>query len=132
MPKAKTTTKKKSRLTKKQMKQALKPVSTKKAKAQRNGAGRVEAAAAAALSIGCLDAVDAAFIVGSCLLPGNHENDDTLEETGLISPNLRSIFRECVFNGVSSKGCSIQRGQIPNGADATVGDVKQAVMNNAS
>jgi hypothetical protein len=94
------------------------------------------AAAAAAVSVPaasqpCIDALDAAFIVGGCLPSGTHENDDTLEQTGLISENLRLIFRECVFNGVTNRGCDITRGQIPNGATTTVGEVQDAIIKNA-
>ena len=86
------------------------------------------AAALAAAPQVCIDAIDAAFIVGGCLPSGTHENDDTLEQTGLISDNLRQIFRECVFNGVINRGCDITRGQIPNGATTTVGQVQDAII----
>lgn len=131
MPKAKTTTKKKSSLTQKEVEKAFKSGSAKKRRAANDGA-RAAVAEARAAAQGCLDAIDAAFIVGSCLLPGMHQNDDTLEQTGLFTEPLRLIFRECVFNGVLDKGCDISRGQIPNGADTTVGAVKQAIANNAT
>jgi len=79
----------------------------------------------------CLSQAEASFIVGGCLPSGSHNNDDTLEETGLITENLRAIFRECVFNGVNNAGCSIDRGQIPNSADTTVGTVIVAVFQNS-
>jgi hypothetical protein len=79
----------------------------------------------------CLSQAEASFIVGGCLPSGNHHNDDTLTQTGLITDNLRAIFRECVFNGVNAAGCSIDRGQIPNGADTTVGAVIVAVFQNS-
>lgn len=87
--------------------------------------------AAAALAQSCLTLTKAAFIVGGCLPSGSHGPDDTLEEAGLISENLRLIFRECVFNGVTAAGCQIDRGQIPNDADTEIGDVVQAVFQNA-
>jgi hypothetical protein len=90
-----------------------------------------QTAAAASLSQSCLTLTKSAFIVGGCLPSGNHGPDDTLEEAGLISPNLRLIFRECVFNGVSAAGCEIERGQIPNNADTEIGDVVQAVFQNS-
>ena len=126
MPKAKAKKKKEPRLTKERMKKALKP-----AKDSKPLATSAAAAALAAASQPCLDALDAAFIVGGCLPSGTHENDDTLEQTGLISENLRLIFRECVFNGVTNRGCDITRGQIPNGATTTVGEVQDAIIRNA-
>jgi len=132
MPKAKTKAKKKKepRLTKKQIEQLSKPVKPSRPR----GGAAVASAASVAEAAGaqpCLDALDAAFIVGGCLPSGTHENDDTLEQTGLISENLRLIFRECVFNGVSNRGCDITRGQIPNGATTTVGDVQDAILKSA-
>jgi hypothetical protein len=93
--------------------------------------GAPQAAAAAEFAQPCLGLTAAAFIVGGCLLSGSHGNDDTLEKTGLITENLRLIFRECVFNAVNSGGCEIDRGQIPNGADDEVGDVIDAVFKNS-
>lgn len=89
------------------------------------------AVAAAELTQPCLDSVEASFIVGGCLPSGTHNNDKTLEETGLISPDLRLIFRECVFNGVLAAGCDIDKGQIPNDADTTIGEVIQATFENS-
>lgn len=90
-----------------------------------------EATAASALDDACLSLTTAAFIVGGCLPSGSHGNDDTLEEAGLITPNLRQIFRECVFNGVAAKGCAIERGNIPNDSDTTIGEVIDAVFQNS-
>jgi hypothetical protein len=90
-----------------------------------------ETAAAALDNQPCLTLSQAAFIVGGCLPSGSHGPDDTLEEAGLISENLRLIFRECVFNGVDREGCEIDRGQIPNDADMEIGDVVRAVFENA-
>ena len=86
---------------------------------------------ALALAQPCLSQAEASFIVGGCLPPGTHNQNDTLERTGLITENLRAIFRECVFNGVHSGGCEIDRGQIPNAANTTVGEVIQAVFRNS-
>jgi hypothetical protein len=102
--------------------------SSKKAGAK---ARQLEATAADELAQPCLTLTKSAFIVGGCLPSGSHGPDDTLEETGLISENLRLIFRECVFNGVHNAGCEIDRGQIPNDADTEVGDVVQAVFQNS-
>ena len=124
MPKAKAKKKQQKRLTKKQAAKALKPAKASKPIASAAAAAAGFEAAAQA----CLDALDAAFIVGGCLPSGTHENDDTLEQTGLISENLRLIFRECVFNGVTNRGCKITRGQIPNGATTTVGEVQDAII----
>lgn len=88
-------------------------------------------AAAALEAPPCLTLAKAAFIVGGCLPSGSHGPEDTLEEAGLITENLRLIFRECVFNGVHAAGCEIDRGQIPNDADTTIGEVIQAVFENA-
>jgi hypothetical protein len=79
----------------------------------------------------CLTLTKSAFIVGGCLPSGSHGPDDTLEKAGLISENLRLIFRECVFNGVAAAGCAIDRGQIPNDADTEIGDVVKAVFQNS-
>lgn len=104
-------------------------------KASKSGAAKKSmpqaAATAASLAQACLSLTASAFIVGGCLPSGSHGNDDTLEQTGLISENLRLIFRECVFNGVESAGCAIDRGQIPNDSDTEVGDVIQAVFQNS-
>jgi len=86
------------------------------------------AAAAALAGQPCLTLTKAAFIVGSCLPSGSHGPDDTLEQAGLITENLRLIFRECIFNSVHAEGCEIDRGQIPNDADTEIGDVVQAVF----
>ncbi len=126
MPKAKAKKKKEPRLTKERMKKAR-----KSARDSKPLATSAAAAAVAAAPQPCLDALDAAFIVGGCLPSGTHENDDTLEQTGLISENLRLIFRECVFNGVTNRGCDITRGQIPNGSTTTVGQVQDAIISNA-
>lgn len=133
MPKGKTKAKKdkEPRLTKKQIEQLRKPVKPSKPRAAAAVVASVASVAEAAAAQPCLDALDAAFIVGGCLPSGTHENDDTLERTGLISENLRLIFRECVFNGVRNRGCDITRGQIPNGATTTVGDVQDAILKSA-
>jgi hypothetical protein len=90
-----------------------------------------KAMAAAAPPQTCFSMATANLIVGGCLLPGSHHNDDTLEQTGLINGELRRIFRECVFNGVDARGCEIGRGQIPNSGDTEVGTVIDAVFNNS-
>lgn len=100
-------------------------------KASKKGAAKKTKLQASTLSQPCLSLTQAAFIVGGCLPPGAHSNDDTLEEAGLITPPLRQIFRECVFNGVLAAGCEIERSQIPNGSDTTIGEVIQAVFQNA-
>jgi hypothetical protein len=117
MAKAKTT--KKKRGTKKAAKKA-----SKKTKP-------VTAAAAALAAQPCLTIAKAGFIVGGCLPSGSHGPEDTLEESGLITENLRLIFRECVFNGVQAQGCAIDRGQIPNDADTTIGEVIEAIVDNS-
>lgn len=98
---------------------------------KKGGAKKGHAQTAAALAQPCLSLAEAAFIVGGCLPPGTHTNDDTLEEAGLITPPLRQIFRECVFNGVLAAGCDIDKGQIPNAADTKIGAVVQAVFQNS-
>jgi len=101
-------------------------------KASKKGVAKPLTAAAAELAGQlCLTLTKAAFIVGGCLPSGSHGPDDTLEEAGLISENLRLIFRECVFNSVHAEGCEIDRGQIPNDADTEIGEVVQAVFENA-
>ncbi|HKQ06518.1 MAG TPA: hypothetical protein VJ464_15390 [Blastocatellia bacterium] len=80
----------------------------------------------------CLTLTQSAFIVGGCLPSGSHNSDQTLEEAGLITDNLRLIFRECVFNGVRQAGCDIHRSDIPNGADTKIFEVVVAVQENSS
>lgn len=105
-------------------KRARKPKAKKTTKKQ-------AAKKALALAQPCLSQAEASFIVGGCLPSGTHHNDDTLEKTGLVTPHLRDIFRECVFNGVHDAGCEIDRGQIPNSAGTTVGGVIEAVFRNS-
>ena len=93
--------------------------------------GKPQTTVEASLEATCLTLTQSAFIVGGCLPSGSHANDDTLEEAGLITPQLRQIFRECVFNGVTAAGCEIDRSQIPNDADTKIGEVIQAVFQNA-
>lgn len=112
----------KSRARKPGASKTKKKKATKKAKPQLTTLGLVQP---------CLSQAEASFIVGGCLPSGTHHNDDTLEQTGLITENLRAIFRECVFNGVNAAGCSIDRGQIPNSSNTTVGDVIEAVFQNS-
>jgi hypothetical protein len=102
-------------------------------KASKGGAkkSQPQLATVAAREQACLSLTTAAFIVGGCLPSGSHGNDDTLEETGLVTPHLRLIFRECVFNGVAAAGCEIDRGQIPNDADTKIGEVIDAVFQNS-
>lgn len=87
------------------------------------------AAAVALATQPCLSLAKSAFIVGSCLPSGSHGPDDTLEDAGLITENLRLIFRECVFNGVDREGCEIDRNDIPNDADTEIGEVVDAISN---
>jgi hypothetical protein len=101
---------------------------SKKASAKTN---ILTAAPEALAAAPCINLAQAAFIVGGCLPSGSHGPDDTLEEAGLITDNLRSIFRECVFNGVDAQGCEIDRSDIPNDADTEIGDVVRAVAENA-
>ena len=136
MPKAKTKKKKKTAAKKTTKKSAGARKTTKKPAAAKKTTKKSTAAKkrrrrALALVQPCLDAIDAAFIVGGCLPSGTHENDDTLEQIGMISPDQRRVFRECVFNGVLNKGCDINRGDIPNDGNTTVGAVRRAVVNNA-
>lgn len=101
-------------------------------KAGKKGAAKKPiSATTAAFEPPCLTLTQSAFIVGACLPSGSHGPDDKLEEVGLISDNLRLIFRECVFNGVDKAGCEIDRGQIPNDADTEIGEVVQAVFQNS-
>jgi len=110
---------------KKQPKKAAKKGASKKSKP------KSALSAEAELAQPCLTLTKAAFIVGGCLPSGTHGPDDTLEDAGLISENLRLIFRECLFNGVLAAGCEIDRGQIPNDADTEIGDVVKAVFQNS-
>jgi hypothetical protein len=111
-------------------KKSAKKIGAKKKSSKKAAATKPKTAAAAALaSQPCLSLAKSAFIVGSCLPSGSHGPDDTLEEAGLITENLRLIFRECVFNGVDREGCEIDRSEIPNDADTEIGDVVEAISN---
>jgi hypothetical protein len=111
---------------------AKKIVAKKKASKKAAAKTKPKTAAAAALAAQpCLTLTQAAFIVGGCLPSGSHGPSDTLEEVGLITENLRLIFRECVFNGLDAGGCEIARSEIPNDADTEIGEVIQAVTENA-
>lgn len=80
---------------------------------------------------GCLSLVQAGTIVQECA-NGPHDIDKTLEEIGLISSNLRLVFRECIFNGVLAAGCNINRSDIPHDADTTLREVMEAIQAAAS
>ena len=98
---------------------------------KKGGATKNKPQVTAESDLPCLTLAQSAFIVGGCLPSGSHGPEDTLEEAGLISENLRLIFRECVLNGVLQNGCQIDRSQIPNDADTKIGEVVQAVFQNA-
>jgi hypothetical protein len=111
-------------------KSATKKVTGKKAGAKNTSA--LKALAMLAAPGTCLTLTRSAEIVQSCLPNGPHKPNKTLEECGLISPNSRLIFRECVFQGVLNEGCTIEKGQIPNSANTTVGEVIIAIQAKAS
>jgi hypothetical protein len=74
----------------------------------------------------CLGPTPATVIVQECA-NGPHDIDKTLEEVGLITENMRLVFRECVFNKVLNHPCSISREDIPCDADTTLSDVADTI-----
>jgi hypothetical protein len=77
-------------------------------------------------ALGCLDILMASQIVQDAA-GGPHNIDKTLLEIGFIDDNQRRIFQEDVFNGVLDAGCEINRGDIPNGANNTLREVRTAI-----
>jgi hypothetical protein len=92
--------------------------------------GEATAAAAGGVPGECLSFSRAGRIVQDCSR-GPHDIDDTLEEIGLITDNQRLVFRECVFLKVLEHGCKISREDIPNAADNTLREVRDAVADAA-
>lgn len=79
-----------------------------------------------ARALGCLDILLASQIVQDAA-GGPHNIDKTLLEIGFINDDQRRIFQEDVFNGVLDAGCDINRGDIPNGANNTLREVRTAI-----
>lgn len=105
----------------------------KKAGSKKAGSKKaaIKTAALAATSGSCLDLSTAGLIVQSCVPNPPQPVDSTLEAVGLISNNQRLVFRECVFNRVLGTGCHINRGDIPNGAENTLREVRDAIKASA-
>lgn len=74
----------------------------------------------------CIDLLIATQIVQNAA-KGPHDIDKKLLDIGLISEPQRRLFQEDVFEGVSDVGCKINRGDIPNGADTTLREVRTAI-----
>ena len=81
---------------------------------------------------GCLTVGQSNRIVNNCAPDGPHDIDSTLEGIGLISDNLRKVFRECVYNGVRATGCRIRRNQIPHSATTTLRAVRDTIKAKAT
>lgn len=77
-------------------------------------------------ALGCLGTLLASQIVQDAA-GGPHNIDKTLLEVGFINDNQRRVFQEDVFNGVLEAGCEINRGDIPNGANNTLREVRTAI-----
>jgi hypothetical protein len=103
---------------------------SKKGGARKAGARVAASKAGAAAAGNCLSLFVASQIVEDAA-GGPHDFDKTLEQIGFISDNQRRIFREDVFEGVLDEGCEINRGEIPNGADNTLREVRNTIANNA-
>lgn len=108
---------------------SIKATAAKKVGARKQGDKQMRAAVAAAFKGDCLGLERAAEIVLSCVT-GTHQLKETLEEAGLISPDLRKTFKECVFQKVNQT-CKIKDSGIPNGATVKLRDVAIAISDNA-
>ena len=98
-------------------------MATKKSKKKAGKKSKKKAAGA----LPCLSVWKAFQIVNRCAPKPIEDIDKALEEVGLITPGLRKVFRECVFNSVLVAGCRIRRSQIPNSASTTFRDVRDAI-----
>lgn len=90
------------------------------------GASTARGLRATARALGCLDLLTASQIVQEAA-GGPHDIDSKLRDIGFISDDQRRIFQEDVFEGVLDEGCEINRGDIPNGADNTLREVRTAI-----
>ena len=104
--------------------------SKSKAPAAKKRRNQIGDAVAEAFKGDCLGLERAAEIVLSCIT-GTHQLKETLEEAGLISPDLRRTFKECVFQKVNET-CKIKESSIPNGAAVKLRDVAIAISDNAA
>lgn len=102
----------------------------KKGGARKAGARAAASKAGARTAGNCLSLFVASQIVEDAA-GGPHDFDKSLEEIGFITDNHRRIFREDVYEGVLDEGCEINRGEIPNGADNTLREVRNTIANNA-
>jgi len=75
----------------------------------------------------CVDISTAGFIVEQAIGSSNFDIDKTLEEMGLISDNMRLIFKQQVLNDVRSLGCTISDGDVPNDGNTTAREVRDAI-----
>lgn len=111
-----------------QLRQIISAAETIIAGGARSGTSTSAARARTATSraLGCLGILLASQIVQAAA-GGPHNIDKTLLEVGLINDNQRRLFQEDVFNGVLDAGCEINRGDIPNGANNTLREVRTAI-----
>lgn len=98
---------------------------------QAHGA-KMALAAAGGVPGGCLDLGTAGQIVQNSIPNGPQPIDKSLEEVGLISPDLRLAFRDDVFNRVLANGCHIAKEMIPTDAGTTLRTVRTILADNAS
>lgn len=104
-----------------------------KAASREPRASRGRRATATAVVIGtCLDLVSAGQIVQAAIPGGPHDVDSTLEDAGLITAGLRTIFRADVVRRVAARGCAITSSAVPNLASTTLRQARTAVRDNAS
>ena len=80
----------------------------------------------------CLGLIAAGEIVQAAIPGGPHDIDSSLEDAGLISDALRTVFREDVVARVHDRGCRIASDDVPNDAATTLREVRTAVSDNAS
>ena len=92
---------------------------------------RLHSLSAARVPGNCLSFLTASEIVEAAVGPENFDLEKRLGQL-YASPSQRDVFRERVFDGVLANGCSIQRGQIPNGEDDTLRVVRDTIKETAS
>ena len=80
---------------------------------------------------GCFTLEGAGRLVLSCF-PAGTSLDSTLEEAGFISDLQRATLQQTIFDKVRARGCSIQRGDIPNAANTTIQGIMDAVFDKAT
>lgn len=100
----------------------------KRSQAGRKAAQKFGMAAAENLVGNCIGLGTASFIVRTAIGSSAFDIDKTLEQMGLISQNLRDDFKQRVLNAVRARPCTINDGDVPNGASTTAREVRDAIQ----